>query len=180
MLIPAIPFRRHGDNLGFFLRPLIMSGLAAALWYYVFRTYEWHVPDQDMGAFGVLLGALSTLHAIIAGAVITMVWSDYEKFCDAAQDGSMERMKRLLSRRMPRPLRWFLLMLSVNNQIILSLFPYTTDWVGIIATASLALVLTFFYEVAYVLDNPIKAVWYREILPTHFFTGDPTKPPQPF
>lgn len=177
MLVNAVQLRRHGDNLGFFLRPTIMAGLAAALWYYVFRYYGWHVPEADMGAFGVLLGALSTLHAIIAGAVITQVWGDYDKFCDAALDDNRDKMKRLLSRRMPRPLRWFLLMLSVNNQIILSLFPYTADWVGVMATASLALVLTFFYEVAYVLDNPIKAVWYKEIVPTNFFFGDPTKPP---
>lgn len=156
-------------QLQFFIRPTIMGGLASLLWYVIFLRNNWHVPEGDEAILWGTLSFLGIWHAIVTGLIFTKVWDEFVKFIDCIYDGKREEFARMLRYRIPLVLRTFLLILSVMIQLLFSLLNFNTLWFGFLITFCIGLMLVMFWEVAYNLDNPVKAVWYKTLIPVGWF-----------
>ncbi len=163
---------KRGIQLSFFVRPFICGVIASAIWYHLFYQFDVHIVKDDED---VLLGALSFFgiwHAIVAGLIITKVWTEYVETTKAIYDQDKKKFQQLMGCRIPLVVRMFLLILSLIIQLLFSVWCYETWWSGIGITFFIALVLVMFWEVAYNLDNPLKAVWYKELVPLDWFYED--------
>lgn len=156
-------------QLQFFIRPTIVGCCASLLWYFIFHKNDWHIPEGDEAILWGTLSFLGIWHAIVTGLIFTKVWDEFVKFLDCIYEGKREEFVRMLRYRIPLVLRTFLLVLSVMIQCLFSLLNFSTAWVGFLITFCIGLMLVMFWEVAYNLDNPVKAVWYKTLIPVEWF-----------
>ena len=151
----------------FFIRPILGAGIAGAVWYYVVFKTSFVIPG-DVGLvisiLAIILAFFGMWHAIFATMIINTAWSEYEKMKEYALRRRDEQVKKLAEKRIPHIMRAFLLFFSAFIQLFMSLLPYPVDWFGYLGTGSIAFVLIMYWEVAYALDNPIKAPWYQKYL----------------
>jgi hypothetical protein len=163
----------HYLFLRLLINPLILSVLICVLWD-VLYFYGIHISESDESAFtDTVIPTLAVFHALFGSLVIGKVWNEYQtvKRCIRHQDE--EGFKDCMQDRISRAVLLLLFVLSVLIQFSMMILHWDSAFAGFFANFVIALALTLVWEVATNLDNPRKALWYRNIIPEEWMKHVP-------
>ncbi len=163
-------------HLGMLLRPLGLSVTLSLTWWWLF------FPGINLGRkdetvlTNTLIPVLAAFHAILAAIVMNKVWEEFKTIRRCIRRKDKEGFRDSMHDRIPLTLHVLLGVMSFFIIVSVMMIEYESKWTGMFVVGTLTFMLVLYFEVAITLDNPAKAPWYTDKIPTEWLLPDP--PPE--
>lgn len=145
-----------------FLRPFLTAGTMLMFWRHVV-TPRWahNFPIEDSQVLANFVTMIACFHAIIAALTLATAISGRQKMYECLDQGNYIRFVQFREERIFWPVHLLLFCFSLCMVVGTMLIGYKSLITGTFVVFTTSLVITLYWEVAMVADDPLNSRWYR-------------------